>query len=1294
MQSTRAYKLYYWSLLAGSVAIATVATNGWAYAAETVPESEPTSDRAASAIAPAAVTLPLEAAIAPETVSAPNFSGGGSSQEMAQSEPNSPELADSDTSLLETGIEAEAAATTEADSSEAEIPRNSVGAPAAAPSAPIASPSAQLTSVSAGQVEILNPGPDSLLDVPAVAVIVRFPTGADLELRVNDQPVSDDLIGRTEADPATGLTTQTWYGVSLSSGTNQIMMVRRSDGSVLQTVEVEVKGAPVSMVLSPRESSIPADGRSTALLQGQLLDENGNVSNWDAVVTLGTSDGQFVGNDYSPDQPGFQVQAQNGRFTAELQSSLETHRVQLQANASGLEAFNQIQFVTPQRPSLATGVVDLRWGARGTDFYSSLRDFLPADGDNSYDLDLNASLFTMGNIGEWLLTAAYNSDRPLNQDCRGETALFRQSSGSCSDLYPVYGDDSTLDVTTPSTDSLYLRLERTSPVEGAAADYLMWGDYNTEEFANTSQLFTSTSRQLHGLKFNYSLGDLTFTGLYGNNIEGFQRDTIAPDGTSGLYFLSRRLVISGSEEVYLELEELNRPGTVVDRQQLFRGSDYDIDYDRGTLLFDDPIAQTALGEFGEVLVRRIVVTYQYEDEGSDTNIIAGRLQYNFDRTFGQASWLGTTYLRENQGTRSFELYGADAQISLGDSGQIIAEVAQSSSDFDLSGPVSGSAYRIEVDGEVADWLSGRAYYRSTDAGFTNSATTTFVPGQTRYGASANAELGPDTRVRAQFDHEDNFGVAPRPITSLSELLDPGTSPVQGSAVDNSLTTYSLGLVQRLGDSNLELDWIHRDRTDRTNPDVLTVSSDQIRTRLTTRVSNNLTVRAQNELTLSSESDPIYPSRTIFGVDWQVMPGITLGVNQIFLSGSDLGGPESFTTVDLTGEHSLGDDTTIRGRFSSIDGQQLGGGIGIEHGFTLAPGLRLDLGYEHTFNSLFGSTAAGTQFTQPYAVGTGASALTTTSGNTYTVGLSYTDNPDLQANVRFEHRDSSQGSNTVLNASALGRLSPAVSVLFNYQLANSANQNISGLGATSNLKLGLAYRDPNDDRFNALLRYEHRLNPGTLPGNLLFGSSIETAEHLFSAEAIYAPSWQWEFFAKYAMRNSSTRIGRSAEAGGDFVSNNTLHLAQMRATYRLGYHWDVTGEARWIGGLGDYTEFGYALEAGYYPTPDLRLYAGYSGGGAYDDDFGVNRSANGFYLGVSAKINSLFDGFGLQNVAPPQQQESLVEVEDEATEVSPVLSEADNSEAAPALSEVSDGSEGTDIATPTIQIEDGSIAPRF
>ncbi len=1114
--------------------------------------------------------------------------------------------------------------------------------------------SAQAESFEIATPEILNPSPGTVLEAPAATVIVRFQQGSDLMLQVNGQPVNPELIGRTETDEATGAVIQTWYGVSLTAGENELALID-ANGTVLSAVTVAVRGTPTELRISSRESSIPADGRSVATLQGQLVDENGNLSNWDSVVTLTASDGVFVGADQDPERPGFQVRSQSGRFTAELQSSLETGTVQLRAVAANLEAYNQLRFLTPQRPSIATGVVDLRLGARGTDYYSSFRDFLPLDEDYSYDLDLDAAVFATGSIGEWLFTGAYNSDRSLNEDCRGEASLFAQGTQNCLANYPTYGDDASRSVTAPSLDSVYLRLERTSPVEGATPDYAMWGDFNTEEFSNSSQLFTATSRQLHGFKLNYNLGNLAFTGLYGNNIQGFQRDTLVPDGTSGFYFLSRRLLVAGTEEVFIEVEELDRPGTVIQREQLFRGTDYDIDYDRGTLLFNDPVFQTAVDDFGTVLVRRIVATYQYDSTDGDTNLIAGRLQYNLSRIVNQESWLGTSYLRENQGTRSFELYGADAQVALGDSAQLVAEIAQSSNDFDLSGPVSGTAYRVEVDGNLGDWFSGRAYWRSTDAGFANAATTSFVPGQTRYGATAGFELSDTTALRAQFDHEDNFGIAPRPITSLTDLLTPRSSPLVGGQVDNSLTTYSLGLTQQLGDTYLELDWIHRDRVDRINPDQFTVSSDQLRTRVTTQLSDRLTLRAQNELNLSSGEDPIYPSRTLFGVDYRILDGLTLSANQIFYGGAGLNGRNAITTIDLSGEQSLGPDTTIRGRFSSIDGQQLGGGIGIEHGFYILPGLRVDLGYEHVFNSILGNTAAGAQFVQPFAAGDGASSLTTGSGDTYTLGVSYTDNPDLQASARLEHRASStRGNNTVLQASALGRLSPGLTVLFDYQLASSANQNLSGLSTTSDLKLGLAYRDPNDDRLNALLRYEHRLNPSSIPTNALFGASTDTDEHLFTAEAIYAPNWQWEFYAKYGFRNSSTRINRPDSAGGDFVSSNSLHLAQFRATYRFAYSWDVVGEARWIGGLGDYSETGFSLEAGYYPTPDLRIYAGYSGGSAQDRDFGVNRSAGGFYLGVAAKINSLFDGFGLQDVVPAQQ---LPSASDEAI--------AENEPAAPA-----------------------------
>ena len=1112
-------------------------------------------------------------------------------------------------------------------------------------------------SVSANQVEILTPQSGTVLTIPSTPVALRFPVGAKIALLVNGQLIDDSQVGRTETDPKTNLRVQTWYGLTLSAGENLIEVVSTETGQVFASSPVVVRGQPEELDLFA-PATLPADGISTAQIRGQLVDEAGISSVWNTTVTLNTSGGRFLGADQEPDQPGFQVPVLNGAFSAELQSSLDPGLVQLQATTSGFEAFRQIQFQTPQRPSLISGVVDFRFGARGTDYYDSFREFLPPDGDDSYEFDVDGAVFATGNIGEWLYTGAYNSDRALNENCRGESTLFRSGTGnSCINSYATYGDDSYSDVVAPSLDSVYLRLERNSP-SSSGIDYAMWGDFNTEEFSTASQLFTATNRQLHGFKTNYNFGNLALTGLYANNVEGFQRDTIAPDGTSGFYFTSERDLVPGSETVYLELEELERPGTVLERQLLARGADYEVDYDRGTLLFNDPVMRTAVANDGLLLVRRIVATYQHED-GNDTDIYAGRAQYNLSRSLDsygeQDSWIGATYFSEDQGNRDFTLYGADAQISLGESAKLTAEIAQSSNESAGAERVEGTAYRIELDGDVGESINGRAYYRSTDAGFSNLATTSFVPGQTRYGAQVTGQLGRSTALRARYDRETNSGRAPG-ISSVSDLIA-GITAAPGTELDNSLTTYSVGVSQRIGRANAEFDWIHRDRTDRINSDFNT-SSDQLRSRLSVPISNKVSVVAQNEINLSSEVDPIYPSRTLVGLNWEAMPWLNVGVNQIFYGGggNDRG---SYTSVDVTGEHTFASDTTVRGRFSTIDGRQIGGTIGLEQGINLAPGLDLDLGYEKVFSTFGNETAASTQARQPFATGSGAAALGLSGGESYSVGLSYTDNADFQASTRFEHRSSSRSSNTVFNASALGRLTPSLTLLGDYRLAKTANQGISGLGTTSLLKLGLAYRQPENDKLNALLRYEYRTNPNSIPTNARAGSSTDTQEHLLSAEAIYAPNWRWELYGKYALRNSRTAINI---VDNNFSSSSTVQLAQARATYRLGYRWDVVGEARWIGGSG-FSETGYSVEGGYYPLPDLRLSAGYSGG-AVDTDFGENRSSGGFYVGLTAKLSGLLNGFGTRPSAPPQQTEAVVsrqqtEASESDTSISEVNSEDDN-----------------------------------
>ena len=81
-------------------------------------------------------------------------------------------------------------------------------------------------------------------------------------------------------------------------------------------------------------------------------------------------------------------------------------------------------------------------------------------------------------------------------------------------------------------------------------------------------------------------------------------------------------------------------------------------------MFRRPIQQIEFDLFGRTLRRQVVVTYQYESAGS-ANLYAGRLQYNFSRTAGQESWLGATYLKQDEGDREFQLYGADLLVPLG-----------------------------------------------------------------------------------------------------------------------------------------------------------------------------------------------------------------------------------------------------------------------------------------------------------------------------------------------------------------------------------------------------------------------------------------------------------------------------------------------------------------------------------------------------------------------------------------------------------------------------------------------------
>lgn len=1081
-----------------------------------------------------------------------------------------------------------------------------------------AAPVCAQTNPSVPTIAIVSPEQDAVLGSAATSIVLRFPTGQAVTLKVNGVQADPTLVGRTETDSAAGMTTQTWVGVVLAEGQNTL--VARATSGLTATRKVEVETTPVKLTLRALGDRLPANGRATLALEGTLLDSKGRIITANSVVTLSARAGEFVGSDADPDTPGFQVKTVHGHFAVTLRSALQAQTVTIKAATGTLEAFTQVEFVTDLRPSIATGIVDIRLGSRRSDYDQPIQDFISPDVSNKTSAHLRSSVFATGKIGDYLFLGTYNSDHALNQTANGPSSLGRDTQTS-DNPYPVYGDSSTSAALAQSRDNLSLRLEQNQ-------NYFLYGDYGTEEFSGPSQQLTAITRAFHALKANYRSGALQTTGFYGDNVQGFQRDALAPDGTGGLYFLSHRPLVYGSESVFFELEDINRPGTVLERVAESRGADYEIDYDRGTLLFHQPVLRTEVGPVGQALVRHIIVTYQFETGNGGTSVYGGRMQYHLDGNGTGRHLLGVTYLRQNQGLKQFNLSGIDTVLALGRLGTLTAEYGHSTNNGNLLGSVGGSAYRFTADIALGRGTTLTAYGKRTETGFSNDAAESFVPGQTRYGGVFSVSLSQATRLRVQADHEDDKGLAPQTSELQGGLLLPGSAPAAGTPVDNTLQTVSVDIDQHLGKAQLSVGLIDRRRTDRVAGPGLSGHSDQVETRLNLPLQKNLTLQAQNDTSLAG-TDAVYTDRTLVGVAWKAQPGVDVRLSQQFFGRGQYQG-HSITSLEAGAEHKDKDGTQMSERMtltSGASGVALQQTLGLGKRFALAPGFAVNIGYEHVSGAFIGRTGAGNRFAQPYAVGQSASSLGVASGGSVSAGLEYTRPSTFKASARYETRTSLGGSNTVITAGAAGKLSDALTALAAYQEASSSNQLLSALGRTVTLRLGLSYRDPLRDSFNGLLHYEVRRNPSVVPGTILVGNGIGSREQLFAAEGIYAPEWQWEFYGKLARRDAVSLLA------SDYSASSRIDLAQARVTYRFRENMDAVGDLRWIGEKeAGYSSRGMVMEIGYYATPDLRLGLGYSFGRVGDRDFTGSSSSGGVFLRLTAKLNQVGGGFGIQRNA--------------------------------------------------------------
>ena len=79
------------------------------------------------------------------------------------------------------------------------------------------------------------------------------------------------------------------------------------------------------------------------------------------------------------------------------------------------------------------------------------------------------------------------------------------------------------------------------------------------------------------------------SGFAARTDTGLVQDELQGDGTSGLYHLSRSPIVIGSDKLRIEIRDRFEITRVVDTRELSRFIDYDLDYERGTVFFKEPV---------------------------------------------------------------------------------------------------------------------------------------------------------------------------------------------------------------------------------------------------------------------------------------------------------------------------------------------------------------------------------------------------------------------------------------------------------------------------------------------------------------------------------------------------------------------------------------------------------------------------------------------------------------------------------------------------------------------------------
>lgn len=701
-----------------------------------------------------------------------------------------------------------------------------------------------------GEAEWLWPPLDRSPSISSTKVAISHSKQQRVELTLNGRSVSALNFDSTISSKTRNLAVSQWRGVDLVSGPNYFEVnILDKAGNVVESMQktVQLAESPAKAEFLRDDSSLVADGINPPVIAVRLTDKEGypirsglqgQVEIQEPYSLYNEQRQQEVNPLASDQKPTYRV-GENGITQIRLAPTFRAGEVVLRFKYGSGQTDEIRAWLKPkEREWIFVGLGDL---AVGYNAGSGDRASMKAAGvdDNVYH-DGRLAFYAQGQVlGEWLVTAAYDSAK---EDAEPFARMIDPDR-----YYTLYGDASQQQLDASSARKLYVRIEK-------ERFYTVFGDIDTNLTVTELGRY---SRKLTGIQTVYQGDVAEFSGFVSQTDQGFTREEIQGDGTSGLYRLENQQLVPNSEQVRLIVRDRTRSENVLSDTTLKRNSDYVIDYSDGTLYFKGPISSTD-DAFNP---QYIVVEYEVESGGELGYVAGGRAGV---KLLNNAVKAGVTAITQNQTGDDRNLRAADAAVTIGRT-EIKAEVAQSQEVISGSAETA-NAQLIEI-AHRNESFDARAYIRRQEEGFGLDQTSGGENDFRKEAIEGNWYINDDNRLQLITFHQLGLTTGLNSYQAQAEWLHRlsdnqqvslGFLTAQQENLDSTLYTdqLSLGYSQRLLNNRLTLSsQLLTNASQRSDaPDRLQLGADY-------QLSRDYSVFAQHETGFGSDS----PERTIMGL---------------------------------------------------------------------------------------------------------------------------------------------------------------------------------------------------------------------------------------------------------------------------------------------------------------------------------------------------------------------------------------------------------------------------------------------